>query len=107
MSQETPLPLYLAMTIHAETRKRDLIEKPFHLGLCMSYDRLLQVLASLANQVCDRYDVVSGVHPRHYAKGYSPLVPLIPLTTTPHLQPLLIRFMEQAYHLFNMLVLMM
>jgi hypothetical protein len=95
------------MMIHAETYKRDLIDKLFHLGRCVSYDRLLQVSASLANRVCDRYDVVLGVHPHHYANGYSSLVPSITLTTTPHLQPLLIRFMEQAYHLFIMLVLMM
>jgi hypothetical protein len=62
-SRETPLPLYLSMMMHAETRKRDLVDKLFHLGLCVSYDRLLQVSANLANRICDRFDVVSGICP--------------------------------------------
>ena len=41
LEQETPLPLYLAMKIHAVTRKRSRIDTLFHLGICVSYDRLL------------------------------------------------------------------
>jgi hypothetical protein len=70
-SRETPLALYLALIIHAETRKRDLIDKFFHLGLCVSYDRVLSVSASLANRVCDCYDVSAGVFPHHCVEGAS------------------------------------
>ena len=63
VSQETPLPLYIAMMMHAETRKRDLVDKLFHLGLCVSYDRLLQISASMANGVRDCFDVGSGICP--------------------------------------------
>jgi hypothetical protein len=49
VSQETPLPLYVAMKVHAETRNRDLIDHMFSLGLCVSYDRLLTVSAGLGN----------------------------------------------------------
>lgn len=63
VSQETPLPLYIAMMMHAETRKRDLVDKLFHLGLCVSYDRLLQISASMANGVHDCFDVNLGICP--------------------------------------------
>ena len=46
VSEETPLPLYLAMKVRAEMRNRDLIEHMFRLRLCVSYDRFLQVSAS-------------------------------------------------------------
>jgi len=63
LSRETPLSLYLALMLHAETRKRDLVDKLFHLGLCVSYDRVLQVSANLANRICARFEVVSGICP--------------------------------------------
>jgi len=63
ISQEKPLPLYIAMMMHAETRKRDLVDKLFHLGLCISYDRLLQISANMANGVCDRFDLQTGISP--------------------------------------------
>jgi hypothetical protein len=68
-SQETSLPLYLSLMLHAETRKRDLIDKVFALGLCVSYDRVLQVSASLGNRLCDNFDNTSGVKPPGMANG--------------------------------------
>ena len=61
VSQETPLPLYLAMKVHAETRNRALIEHMFSLGLCVSYDRFLQVSAGLGNRISEHFDFGSGV----------------------------------------------
>ncbi len=34
--QETPLPIYLSLKIHAVTRNRGLIDTLFNLGLCVS-----------------------------------------------------------------------
>ncbi|KAI4799861.1 hypothetical protein KUCAC02_016400 [Chaenocephalus aceratus] len=48
-SQETPLPLYLSLKIHAVTRSRRLVDTLFNLGLCVSYDRLLQLTSDIAN----------------------------------------------------------
>lgn len=69
LSQETPLPLYISMMLHAETRKRDLIDKLFHLGLCVSYDRLQQVTANLANNITNHFDVTTGVYPLSLCKN--------------------------------------
>ena len=49
------------MMLHAETRKRELVGKLFQLGLRVSYDRLLQVSAGLANRICDSYDLFAGI----------------------------------------------
>ena len=51
-SRETPLPLYLSLKIHAVTRSRMLVDTLFNLGLCVSYDRLLQLTSDIANGVC-------------------------------------------------------
>jgi hypothetical protein len=55
MTKETPLAIYLALVIHAETRKKTLVEKLHKLGLCISYDRLMQISANLGNTVCTQF----------------------------------------------------
>ena len=36
--RETPLPIFLGIVIHADTRKRDPVDKLYSLGLSISYD---------------------------------------------------------------------
>ena len=63
--RETPLPLYLALKIHAVTRKINLIDTLFNLGLCVSYDRLLQLTSDIANGAIQRFAVDDVVcHPK-------------------------------------------
>ena len=50
--RETPLPIYLSLKINAVTRSRGLIDTLFNLGLCISYDRLLQLSSDIANGIC-------------------------------------------------------
>ena len=54
--RETPLPIYLGLMIHAITRKRDIIDKLYKLGLSISYDRVLKLSTDLANAVCQQYE---------------------------------------------------
>ena len=51
MSQETPLPTYGGLMLHAETRKRGLVDKLFSLGLSISYDRVMRLSGQLGNSV--------------------------------------------------------
>ena len=37
-AQETPVPLYIGLMLHAHTRKRELVDKMAHLGMSVSYD---------------------------------------------------------------------
>ena len=43
MDRESPLPLYIGMKIHTETRSKKLITELHDLGLSISYDRVLQL----------------------------------------------------------------
>ena len=53
---ETPLPVYIAMKLHAHTRMRHMIDKFHELGLTISYDRYLQISNSIGNKLCKLYD---------------------------------------------------
>ena len=41
--RETPLPIYLGVMLHTKTRKLELVDTLFHLGLCISYYRVLKI----------------------------------------------------------------
>ncbi|KAG7177478.1 hypothetical protein Hamer_G026069 [Homarus americanus] len=43
-SQESPVPLYMGMMLHAHTRNRELVDRLLHLGLSIFYDRVLRLL---------------------------------------------------------------
>jgi len=57
---ETPLPLYLSFLFHGTERSHNLVDKRFSLGLCVSYDRLLQLSAALGNSVTDKVNLAKG-----------------------------------------------
>jgi hypothetical protein len=42
--KEPPLPVYLGLLLHAETRKRSIIDKLYNLGLPVSNDRVLTMI---------------------------------------------------------------
>ena len=66
--QETPLPLYLVLSIHSQTRSRSLIDIFHHLGLCISYDRLLRLSSELARGVSEHYAEIGVVCPPQLKK---------------------------------------
>ena len=57
------------MLIHAKTRNRSLIDALFKLGLCVSYDRLLNISTQLANNVCAQYHHDDVVCPPQLSKN--------------------------------------
>ena len=42
-NRETPFPIYLGLLLHAEPRKRGLVDKMCDLGLSISYNRVLEI----------------------------------------------------------------
>ena len=44
------------MVTHAETRKKSLVNKFYRLGLCISYDRLMQISTDLGNKVSEQFE---------------------------------------------------
>ena len=51
-----PLPIYLGLMTHAETRKRTLVDKLYNLGLSMSYDRVLELSTDMGNSAYARFE---------------------------------------------------
>ncbi len=49
------MPTYIGLVLHAHTRKRELVDKLFYLGLSISYDRVLRLSAEMGNSVCQRF----------------------------------------------------
>ena len=62
-TRETPLSVYLGALLHFQTRKKDLVDKLFHLGLCISNDRVLEISSNLANTLCQIYEEEGSVCP--------------------------------------------
>ena len=62
-AQETPLPIYIGLMLHAQTRKRKLVDRLFNLGLSISYDRVLRLSAEMGNSVCQRFHMEQVVCP--------------------------------------------
>ncbi len=55
--------------IHTKTRKRALVDTLFNLGLCIPYDRVLDISTELGNLICNRYEVEKAVCPPHLKDG--------------------------------------
>lgn len=55
--REIPLPTYVVLRVHAKTCKCNLVDVLFHLGLSISYDRVMDITTAMAmgNWVCHQY----------------------------------------------------
>ena len=54
--REPPLPVYLGVFLHSKTRKRELVDTLFELGLSVSYDRVLEISTNVGTKICKCYD---------------------------------------------------
>ena len=68
-SREPPLPVYLEILLHNKTRKRQLVQTLFDLGLSVSYDRVLESSTNMGTKVCTYYDRLNTVCPPHMKRG--------------------------------------
>ena len=53
---ETPVPIYIGLKLYATVRSRTLIDKLFHLGICISYVRVLDICDSIASLILEKYE---------------------------------------------------
>ena len=49
--EREPLQLYLGLSLHTNTRSKKLVNKLYHMGLCVSYSRVEEVMNGLATSV--------------------------------------------------------
>ena len=61
--KETPLSTYIAFLLHSHTRSPTLVDRFYHLGLCISYDRMLTLLTNLGNSICAHFEEDEIVSP--------------------------------------------
>ena len=66
---EPPLPIYLGLMLHAKTRKRDLIDKQYGLGLSVSCDRVLALSTEMGNKACAQFESDGVVCPIRLRKA--------------------------------------
>lgn len=69
LERETPLPLYIGMKIHTDTRSKETVKQLHQLGLSVSYDRVLQIESQLATATCADFREKGAVVPAQLRKG--------------------------------------
>lgn len=55
--------------LHSQTRQRGLVDRLYELGLCVSYDRVLNITAEIADKVCKQYENDGVVCPTQLKGG--------------------------------------
>ena len=72
MSKETPLPVYIGVMLHLKTRKGDLINTLYSLGMSISYDEVLCSSSDMANAVCEHFKETDTIFPpKLQKKGFT------------------------------------
>jgi len=67
--REPPLPIYIGLDIHRMARSKKLIEQFYHMGICISYDRVLEIESMIAAAVSEQYEEEGVVAPACLRKG--------------------------------------
>ena len=63
LNLEPPLPLHIGLSIHTKSRSKKLITELYELGLCVSYDRILQLENKLTTSICEHTREIGLVCP--------------------------------------------
>ena len=69
LHREPPLPIYVGLNIHHMTRSKKLIQQLYQMGICVSYDRVLELEDWTASSVCERFEEDGVVIPACLRKG--------------------------------------
>ena len=67
--RETPLPLYIGLHVHTQSRSKKLVQQMHSLGLSVSYNRVMELENSLALGVSQRYMTDGMVCPASLRRG--------------------------------------
>ena len=66
--RETPLPLYIGLNIHSQTRSKKLLNRLHRLGISISYNCVIELENCLASSVCTRFEQDGVVCPSQLRK---------------------------------------
>ena len=67
--RETPLPLYIGLNIHTQTRSEKILNGLHKLGISISYKHVIEVENSLGSGICKRFEDEGIVCPLQLRKG--------------------------------------
>ena len=63
LDHEPSLPIYVGLSIHHMTRSKKVIQQLYQVGVCVSYDRVLELEDWIASSVCKRFEEDGVVTP--------------------------------------------
>ena len=69
-NREPPLPVYIGLTIHAQTRSKKLINQMNDLNLSIRYNRVDEILNGLGTSVCKHFETIGVLCPLQLKKGF-------------------------------------
>ncbi|KAJ8353418.1 hypothetical protein SKAU_G00209850 [Synaphobranchus kaupii] len=69
LEREPPLPIYIGINVHAQTRSKKLVQQLHNLGISISYDRIMQIEDWLATSTCEGFEADGVVAPACLRKG--------------------------------------
>jgi hypothetical protein len=67
--REPPLPIYIGLNVHSQTRSKKLVDNLYRLGLSVSYDRIEEMSNRMATSVCDKFKSDGVVCPMNLRSG--------------------------------------
>ena len=56
LEREPPLPINIGLKIHTACRSKELIKQLNQIGVCVSYDRIVQLQEWMATSACERFE---------------------------------------------------
>ena len=68
-NHKSPVHIYIALKLYSTVRSKTLIDHMFQLGICSSYDRILEVTKSLSDDLANRYKHDGVFCPSKLKKG--------------------------------------
>ena len=69
LAREPPLPLYIGLNIHQLTRSKKIVQQLYKMGICISYDRVIEIEDEIATSICERFTEEGVVAPACLRKG--------------------------------------
>ncbi len=67
--REPPLPLYIGLSIHTQTRSKKIINSLYRHGISVNYNRMIELENLLATAICEQFEEEGVVCPAHLRKG--------------------------------------
>ena len=68
-AREPPLPVYIGINVHAQTRSKKVVQQLYQMGISISYDRVIELEDLIATSVCKRFEEDGVVSPACLWKG--------------------------------------